>query len=163
MRAQLLIIGLLIVVAGSYGFAQKSKPLSAQKVAADAAWPAFFKAFREAVTKRDREAMKKMMVKDFFFSGGGGDDNHDGDNRDEAFKFLDDPEVHGWQAFDKVLAKGAVPSQPNPNANGKKYLSRVAPPTAARIRDLSNAPPWIASFEYREGKWYCTSFSECCD
>jgi peptide methionine sulfoxide reductase MsrB len=33
--------------------------LSAQKLAAEQAWPAFFKAFRAAVNKRDRAALKK--------------------------------------------------------------------------------------------------------
>ena len=44
--------------------------------------------------------------------------------------FLDDPQVHGWQAFDKALVKGAVPSTPNSSGDGKKYYSRVAPPAA---------------------------------
>ncbi|MDQ2856682.1 MAG: hypothetical protein M3R68_10165, partial [Acidobacteriota bacterium] len=142
---------------------RRATPQSSQRIAADKAWPGFFKSFRAAVSKHDGEALKKMMVRDFYFSGGGGDDNHDGDTRDEAFKFFDDPQVHGWQAFAKTLAKGAVPSPPNSNGDGKKYLSRVAPPAARNTRDLTNAPPWIAYFEFREGRWYCTSFSECCD
>lgn len=103
------------------------------------------------------------MVRDFFFSGGGGDDNHNDDTRDDAFKFLDDPQIKGWQAFDSALARGAVSSPPNPNGAGQEYVSRVAPPAARRIRTLANAPPWIAFFEFRDGRWYCTSFSECCD
>ncbi len=103
------------------------------------------------------------MVRDFFFSGGAGDDNQDGDMRDDAFKFLDDPEVHGWQAFDKALARGAVPTTPSASGTGKKYYSRVAPPAARNTRSLATAPPWIAYFEFREGQWYCTTFSECCD
>jgi hypothetical protein len=142
---------------------RRATPQSMQRAAADKAWPLFIKSFREAVNKRDREALKKMLVRDFYFSGGGGDDNHDGDTRDEAFKFFDDAQVHGWQAFAKTLAKGAVPSPPNSNGDGKKYLSRVAPPSARSTRDLTNAPPWIAYFEFRDGDWYCTSFSECCD
>jgi hypothetical protein len=141
----------------------RNKPSAAEKVAADKAWPLFFKSFRAAVNKRDREALKNMLVSDFFFSGGGGDDNHDGDTRDEAFKFLDDPQVHGWQAFTRTLAKGAVPSPPNQDGEGKKHISRVAPPAARNTKDLTNAPPWIAFFEFRDGHWYCTSFSECCD
>ena len=137
--------------------------LAAQRAAAERAWPAFFKSFRTAVAKRDRAALKGMMTPDFFFSGGGGDDNHDGDTRDEAFKFLDDPQVHAWRAFDKALAKGAVPAEPNTNGAGKKYLSRVAPPAGRNTTDLDKAPPWIAFFEFRNSHWYCTSFSECCD
>src|SRR5437016_9512812 len=110
--------------------AQGPKQLAAQKIAADRAWPEFFKTFRAAVAKRDRFALKQMMTRDFYFSGGGGDDNQDGDTRDEALKFLDDPQVRGWQAFDKALAKGAAPSTPNTTGNGKKYNTRVAPPAA---------------------------------
>jgi hypothetical protein len=153
---------LLLLLLVPVPFAQKPKPVSTERAAADAAWPRFFKTFKDAVARRDQVTLKKMMVRDFFFSGGS-DDNGDGDTRDEAFKFLADPQVRGWKEFDKVLAMGAVPSSPNPNADGKKYISRVAPPAARKIRDLSNAPPWIASFEYRNGQWYCTSFSECCD
>ena len=163
-----IVIGFLLVVAQlcvvSVGSAQTRARLPAgQKAAAEKAWPAFFKSFRAAVSRRDRDALKKMMVSDFFFSGGGGDDNHDGDMRDDAFKFLDDPQVHGWQAFDKALAHGAVPDTPNSTADGKKYLTRVAPPGGRNTTNLDTAPPWIAYFEFRDGHWYCTSFSECCD
>jgi hypothetical protein len=152
----------LLLCAVPFSVAQKTGSVSSERAAADAAWPVFFKTFREAVRRRDKEAMKKMMVKDFFFSGGS-DENNDGDFRDEAFKFLRDPQIHAWQAFDKVLAAGAVPTSPNPNTGGRKYVTRVAPPAARKIRSMENAPPWVASFEFRDGKWYCTSFSECCD
>jgi hypothetical protein len=142
---------------------RRARKPSAQQLAAEQAWPEFFKEFRVAVSKRDRARLKEMMVRDFFFSGGGGDDNHNDDTRDEAFKFLDDPQTKGWQAFDSTLAKGAVPSPPNPNGTGEKHISRVAPPAALRARTLNTAPPWIAFFEFRDGHWYCTSFSECCD
>jgi len=135
---------------------------SSARAAADKAWPAFFSSFRTAVRNKDREALKKMMVRDFFFSGGG-DDNQDGDTRDLALKFLDDQQVNGWRQFELTLAKGAVSSPPNPNSGGKKYFSRVAPPAARRTRNLATAPPWIAVFEFRDGRWYCSSFSECCD
>jgi hypothetical protein len=162
LKTRLLISIALLTCLVPYAVAQKTGSLSSQKAAAEAAWPAFFKALRAAVDRRDQAALKKMMVRDFFFSGGS-DDNQDGDFRDEAFKWLADPQIGGWKAFSMTLAKGAVPSPPNPNDGGKKYLSKVAPPAARTIRSLENAPPWIASFEFRDGQWYCTSFSECCD
>jgi hypothetical protein len=164
--SKILLMAAVIAIAGlsQANFAQRrARKPSAEQLAAEQVWPDFFKAFRVAVSKRDRTALKEMMVPDFFFSGGGGDDNGDGDTRDEAFKFLDDPQVHGWQALAKTLTSGAVPSPPNPNDGGKKYISRVAPASARNIKDLSTAPPWIAFFEFRDGHWYCTSFSECCD
>jgi hypothetical protein len=162
---RILLSAALVVSLGVVGSnpAQTRKQLAAQKIAADRAWPEFFRNFRAAVAKRDRAVLRQMMTRDFFFSGGGGDDNHDGDMRDDAFKFLDDPNVRGWQAFDKALAKGAAPAPPNSSADGKKYISRVAPPAGRNTSNLATAPPWIAYFEFRDGHWYCTSFSECCD
>jgi hypothetical protein len=82
--------------------------------------------------------------------------------RDDAFKYLDDPQVNGWRAFDKALAKGTV-TAPASGEDGKKYPTKVAPPSARNINDLNAAPPWLAYFQFRNGAWYCTSFSECCD
>ncbi|HXD32739.1 MAG TPA: hypothetical protein VN643_16570 [Pyrinomonadaceae bacterium] len=153
--------GLLLCLL-SLGLAQKKARTPTASEQANAAWPAFLKSFREAVKRRDKAALKRMMVRDFFFSNGS-DENNDGDTRDEAFKFMADPEVKGWQALDKVLSKGVVAASPEPNAQGKTYPRRVAPPEAKRIKSLENAPPWIASFEFRNGQWYFTMLSECCD
>jgi hypothetical protein len=153
----------LALAASQSSVAQSRAVRPSEKAQAERAWPLFFKNFRAAVSKRDRDALRKMMVRDFFFSGGGGDDNHDGDTRDDAFHFLDEPQVHGWQAFDKAIAKGAVPTPPNSGPDGKRYYSRVAPPAARHTSNLATAPPWMAYFEFRDGHWYCTSFSECCD
>ena len=160
----LIFVALPLALAGSLSASTQIRTLSpSEKARSEKAWPLFFKSFRAAVSKRDRDALKKMMVRDFFFSGGGGDDNHDGDMRDDALHFLDDPHVRGWQAFDKALAKGAVSSPPAQGADGKKHYGRVAPPSARNITSLAKAPPWLAYFEFRDGHWYCTSFSECCD
>lgn len=163
MRRIFTLLVLVLVFAASQGFVAEGSAMPSEKARAERAWPSFFKSFRAAVSKRDRDALMKMMVPEFFFSGGGGDDNHDGDLRDDAFKFLDDPQVHGWRALDKALAKGAVPSPPAAGSDGKKHYSRVAPPAARNTTNLAKAPPWIAYFEFRDGVWYCTSFSECCD
>ena len=50
-------------------------------IAAERAWKPFIDAFRTAVKKRDRAALKGMMAEDFFTSGGIGDDD------DENFVF----------------------------------------------------------------------------
>jgi hypothetical protein len=151
-----------VLILVSFGEAQRKPRVPSPAEQADAAWPKFLKTFRDAVNRRDKEALKPMMVPEFFFSGGS-DENGDGDTRDEAFKFLDDPQVHGWQAFAKVLARGAVATKPEPTGNTRGYPRRVAPPEARRIRSLTNAPPWLATFEFRNGQWYCTMLSECCD
>ena len=150
-------------------FAQTRPRLSARQSVAERAWPAFFKSFRSAVEKRDRVALKNMMVADFFFSAGDGDDNHDGDSRDEAFEFWDNPHVRGWQALERTLAKGTATRARwwGSSTDGKHRPGRVAPP-AANIRKNTAGPrptiDWLAFFEFREdGRWYCTSFSECCD
>ena len=134
-------------------------------ISAERAWKPFFAAFRNAVRARDREALRKMMVSDFYFSGGGGDDNGDGDTRDDAFQFFSQPFTDGWKAFDKALAKGAVPMAAWWDHGAKrKYVSRISPPAANIRRSIDRARiAWLAIFEFRGGRWYCTSFSECCD
>src|SRR3989442_5067231 len=150
MKRILISVALGLALAANQSSVAQSRPLRpSEKARAERAWAVFFKSFRAAVSKRDREALKKMMVRDFFFSGGGGDDNHDGDTRDEAFKFLDDPQVHGWQAFDKALVKGAAPSTPNSSADGKKYYRRVAPPAARKTTNLATAPQCLSYFDLR--------------
>ena len=139
--------------------------IAQRNLAAEKAWGPFFVSFRAAVHKRDRQALRKMMVKDFYFSGGGGDDNHDGDMRDDAFKFWDEPHTQGWPAFQRILNRGVAATAAwwNKGADGK-YPSKVSPPAANSRRVINRASiPWLAFFEFRNGRWYCTSFSQCCD
>ena len=134
-------------------------------VAAERAWKPFFAAFRVAVKKRDRVALKKMMVEDFFTSGGIGDDNQDGDSRDETFEFWDESHTRGWEAFGKVLSQGtAAMAAWWDHGEKRKYVSRVAPPAANIRRNIKRALiDWYAIFEFREGRWVCTVFAQCCD
>lgn len=129
------------------------------------AWRPFITAFRAAVKKRDRAALKKMMAEDFFTSGGIGDDNQDGDSRDETFVFWDEPHTRGWEAFDKVLAQGTAPMAVWWDRGEKrKHASRVAPPAANVRRNIKRALiDWYAIFEFRDGRWVCTVFAQCCD
>ena len=140
--------------------------ICAQKnLSAERAWKPFFVAFRAAAKKRNREALRKMMVSDFYFSGGGGDDNGDGDTREEAFQFFSEPHTHGWKALDRALAQGSVPMATWWDHGAKrKYVSRISPPAANIKNNIDRTRvAWLATFEFREGRWYCTSFSECCD
>ena len=128
-------------------------------VSAERAWKPFFVAFRAAVKKRDRDSLRRMMSPDFFSSGG----NDAG--AEAAFNFWDDPNVQRWEAFTKVLARGTVPMAGWWDAGSKrKYISRVAPPAAnvRRNMELQNVD-WYAVFEFRDGRWYCTIFNQCCD
>jgi hypothetical protein len=134
---------------------------------AERAWKPFFVAFRAAVRKRDRVALREMMVTDFYFSGGGGDDNGDGDLRDDAFSYFSEY-TNGWKAFDEALAQGSVVIGATWKQTGvnREYVTRVSPPAANVKRNISGPHPkvdWLAFFEFRNGRWYCTSFSECCD
>ncbi|HZE71293.1 MAG TPA: hypothetical protein VE135_17425 [Pyrinomonadaceae bacterium] len=154
-RSALVLIVLLVLHAA---FAQRN-------VSAERAWKPFFSAFRTAVKKRDRASLKQMMVPDFYFSAGGGDDSGDGDSRDEAFQFFSEPYTHGWKAFDKALAQGSVPIASWWDHGAKReYASRISPPAANIRTNIDRARvAWLAIFEFRDGRWYCTSFSECCD
>jgi hypothetical protein len=99
------------------------------------------------------------MMSDNFFSSGG---NSSGP--EAAFEFWDDPHVRGWTALEKVLAKGTVPQAAWWNLRGRKYLGRVAPPAANIRRNAKRgAVDWYAIFEFRNGRWCCTVFNQCCD
>ncbi len=137
---------------------------SQRNIMAERMWKSFFPAFRAAVRTRDRKALRRMMTPDFFTSGGVGDDNRDGDDRDETFEFWDGPNVNGWQAFSRVLAKGTVANTAW-RERGSKTISRVAPPIANNRRAINKASfDWFAVFEFRkDGRWYCTTFAQCCD
>ena len=168
MRFRVFKLGVTFAILGALASVHAITPKASQRIRIEAerAWPAFFVKFRAAVKRRDRSAIKEMMVKDFYFSGGGGDDNHDGDSRDEAFAYWDDQHFIGWKALDRTLAGGTVPTARwwGNSADGKRYPSRVAPPAANIRRNIDRARiDWLAFFEFRNGRWYCTSFSECCD
>ncbi len=130
-----------------------------EKLDAQRAWKPFFESFRATVRKRDRAALRGMLSTDFFSSGG----NSEG--AEAAFQFWDDPQVRGWDAFNRVLAQGTVAKAAWWNAGGKsKYIGRVAPPAANIRRNVKRgAVHWYAIFEFRDGRWYCTVFNQCCD
>jgi hypothetical protein len=131
---------------------------------AERAWKPFIAAFRAAVRRRDREALKKMMAPDFFTSGGVGDDNGDGDSRDETFAFWGDSNTRGWEALEQTLSKATVPYTYMRDARDKTPM-RVAPPAAnVRRQIVRQSFEWYAIFEFRaDGRWYCTVFAQCCD
>ncbi len=130
-----------------------------EKFCSGRAWNRFFPAFRVAVKKRDRSELRKLMSSEFFSSGG----NDAGP--EAAFQFWDDSNVRGWQAFTRVLARGTVPMAAWWDTGEKrKYLSRGAPPAANIRRNMKReAIDWYAVFEFRDGRWYCTIFNQCCD
>src|SRR5690349_12243647 len=66
-------------------------------------WNTFIQEFRRAVARRDRSALRQIMPKTFLFSL---EDEFEGDARDAAFRKWDNPHVRGWQALDRILAKG---------------------------------------------------------
>jgi hypothetical protein len=131
--------------------------------AAERAWAPFFKAFRAAVKRRDRAALRGMMARDFYYHNSGGDENGDEDTRDEALDFWTEPRVSGWEALEKTLARGTAPNTVL-REKGNRRPSRVAPPAANSRRAIeSHSFEWYVVFEFREGRWYCVTFSECCD
>lgn len=127
-------------------------------MAAERAWPSFFAAFRVAVKRRDRAALRKMLVPDLLFTLG----HHRSDHLDEAFKFWDADNGRGWRAFNRILAQSTVPqARWWHNGEWPKRPSRVAP-AAANIkgRDVD----WYAIFIFGvDGRWYCDIFQQCCD
>jgi len=96
-----------------------------------------------------------MMSSDFFSSGG----NSDG--AEAAFQFWDDPDVRGWEAFDKVLGHGTVAMAAWWNAGRKpKYVGAWLRQNANIRRNvIHESVHWYAIFEFRDGRWYCTVFN----
>ena len=76
---------------------------------AERAWKPFFASVRAAVKKRDKNALMKMMARDFYYLSSGGDENDNQDTRDEAFEYWA-ASVGSWDSLEKVLAQGAVPN-----------------------------------------------------
>ncbi len=118
---------------------------------------------RAVVKKRDRDGLSKLMARDFYYLSSGGDENGNNDSRDEAFDYWENTQLGAWEALEKVIAGGSVVNTAMRNPESR-WPSRVSPPAANNqraIKDRSFA--WYAVFEFRKGRWYMTSFSECCD
>lgn len=131
--------------------------------AAQRAWKPFFAAFRAAVKKRDRDALSKMMAREFYYLSSGGDENDNNDTRDEAFEYWENSGVGAWEALDTVLAQGTVANTAM-REFGSRNPSRIAPPIANSRRAIkARSFTWYTVFEFRGGRWYCTGFTECCD
>lgn len=134
-----------------------------QTRAADRAWKPFFAAFRAAVKNRDREALMKMMARNFYYLSSGGDENGNDDSRDEAFEYWETAARGSWEELNKVLDQGTVVNT-NMREFGSRAPSRVAPPIANNRRAIkAHSFKWYAVFEFKDGRWYCTGFTECCD
>jgi hypothetical protein len=130
---------------------------------ANRAWKPFFAAFSEAAKKRDKDALNKMMSRDFYYLSSGGDENGNGDTRDEAFDYWENSGVGAWDALEKVLAQGTVVNK-NMVTSGRTGPSRVAPPLANDRQAIKDRRfDWYAVFEFRNGRWYLTAFTECCE
>jgi hypothetical protein len=104
-------------------------------------WDSFIREFRRAVARRDRTALKQIMPKTFLFSL---EDEFEGDARDAAFRKWDNPRVKGWQALDRVLARGVCPDPEVPGL-------MVCPPQW--ITENRTYMDYRAGFDRRDGYW----------
>jgi hypothetical protein len=111
-------------------------------------WDTFIREFRRAVARRDRTALKQIMPKTFLFSL---EDDYSGDARDAAFRKWDDPRVRGWQALDRILAKGSCVDPEVPGL-------MVSPPQW--ITDNRHYMDYRAGFDRRDGYWRWVWFLE---
>lgn len=157
-QLRFLILLLISLLLATSGFARRQTVSGAEKVPAASMavtedWNAFYRAFRAALKRGDRAALRKMMSDQFTSSFGG-----DG-GVDEAFAFFDDSRnyedaggrrINGWQMLNKVLAKGVAQDRTNVR-DGKRIPSYIAPPKG------QNAP-CRAGFELMGGGWRWTYF-----
>jgi hypothetical protein len=119
-----------------------TSPAPAKPVRLDAIrdWNQFLREFNAAIGRRDREALKSCMPKNFLFTL---EEYEGNDPRDAAFKEWDRCDIKGWDQIQRVLAKG----------------TRIDP----LVPTLTVAPPaWVTDphytelrvgFERREGFW----------
>ncbi|HKO59870.1 MAG TPA: hypothetical protein VJV03_01810 [Pyrinomonadaceae bacterium] len=135
-----------------------------QTTQANRVWKTFYSSVREAVKRRDKEALAKHMSKDFYYLSSGGDENQDQDTRDEAFEYWEGSGIGAWEALDNTLRKGTVTNTAWREPENRHRPSRVAPPIANSRRAIQNRSfDWYAVFEFRDGRWYMTAFNECCE
>ena len=131
---------------------------------ANRAWRPFYAAVRDAVKRRDKEALAKHMSKDFYYLSSGGDENQNQDTRDEAFEYWEGTGINAWEALDNTLRKGTVVNTAWREPENSHRPTRVAPPIANNRRAIKNQSfDWYAVFEFRDGQWYMTAFNECCE
>ena len=129
---------------------------------AERAWKPFFASVRAAVKKRDKDALMKMMSREFYYLSSGGDENNNQDTRDEAFEYWQSS-TGSWESLEKVLAAGAV-NNVAMREPGNTLPSKVAPPLANNRKAIKDRSfEWYAVFEYRNNRWYFTGFTECCE
>lgn len=130
---------------------------------AERAWKPFIASLRAAVKKRDRVALNNLMSREFYFLSSGGDENGNEDSRDEAFAYWETTGIGAWEALETVLAQGSVNNVAMRDP-GNRRPSRVAPPLANNKQAIAKQSfEWYAIFEFINGRWYMTAFSQCCD
>jgi len=67
------------------------------------------------------------------------------------------------KAFNDPRRSNAFILLANIKGSKRKYLSRVGPPSANIRSNMRNGLDWYAVFEFRNGRWFCTIFNQCCD
>lgn len=135
----------------------------AQTKSADRAWKPFLTNISAAVKKRDQAGLSKWMARDFYYLSSGGDENGNNDSRDEAFEYWQNAQPGAWEALEKVLAAESAVNTAHRNPESR-WPSRVAPALANDQRAIKERSfDWYAVFEFRNGRWYLTSFTECCE
>jgi len=97
------------------------------------AWLAFYPAFKTAVKKRDRAALRRMMVSKAFDL-----ESEEDSSPDAVFRYLDRTGNDGWPMLDKLVSRGTVTGRGNTRVIELKSIELGAP----------------AGFIYRGGKWY---------
>ncbi len=118
-------------------------------------WDTFWPMLQEAVERKDRGTLMKLMPSDFEWNCCAlGDVNNNGDNRDDAFQSWSAPESDGWEELKKALGSGAVNLTAwSDSAHNRQR--KIAPSGANRNRFDGR----FAILELREeGRWYFVSF-----
>lgn len=87
----------------------------------EAEWTSFWEAFRTAVQKRDRVALKKMMASTVRY------ENELEGTPNDLFNSLDAEKGDGWRVLQGAIAKSVKPYRPVERRPGKKFHSVTNP------------------------------------
>jgi hypothetical protein len=124
---------MLLLLIPSLAFAQTSS--SKDVAAANRSWPSFIAAFRVAVKKRDRVALKKMIAIPFITQVDG-----ELNSPEDVFKWLDG--TKSWGDLQKAVAPRSKSTSNNDGARPKRWAG-------------------IFDFEFgRDGRWRISGQSE---
>jgi hypothetical protein len=119
-------------------------------------WKSFYLRFLAAVHKRNKVALKRMMVADFLLNSEYQEVSHN--YREKAFQLLEEHRSRGWRRLERALARGIGHARDYRTYGSDEYLDRphyVSPPNSL----AESYDGWSAVFAYgKDQNWHWVGF-----